>query len=67
MGKLIRDNLYSEYMEKKAPAPYRVIAARDALHDAFDEYVEALQEWEFNSTVDFISNRAFPEKGDREG
>lgn len=66
MKELMKEDIYSEYTDQKDKASARVISAKDALHAAFDEYVEAIQEWEFNSTVKFIRSRALPEKGERE-
>lgn len=67
MEEFMKEDIYSEYLSQKDCASARVVAARDALHAAFDEYLDALQEWEYNCTVKFIRSRGLPEKGEQEG
>lgn len=51
------EKLYLEYLERLGRTTDQVIASRDALTDALEEYIEAIQEWTFYSVVDFVRNK----------
>ena len=51
------EKLYMEYLEQLGRTTDSVIAARDALTDALEDYIEAVQKWTFFSAVDFVRNR----------
>lgn len=59
---IMREKIYNEYLEQKGYASEKVIAARNALDEALEEYIEAIQEYEFNSTIDFVQSKAAPKK-----
>lgn len=48
------EKLYMEYLNQKGNASQGVIKARGAYEEALENYVEAVQEWEFHETVDFM-------------
>lgn len=48
---------YFAYLEQKGHAPQNVIEARNAYEKALEDYIEAVQEWEFSCTVEFVNNR----------
>lgn len=54
----MREKIYLEYLEQGGYTSERVIAARNALDEALEEYIEAIQEWEFNSTLDFAEGKS---------
>lgn len=51
------EKLYMEYLNQKGNASQEVIKARDTYEDALENYLEAVQEHEFNSTTEFIQKR----------
>lgn len=53
----MREKIYLDYLEQRGHTSERVIAARNALDEALEEYIEAVQEWEFNSTIDFVQSK----------
>lgn len=65
---MCNEEFYLEYLEQRRHAPNELIAARKAFHNALEDYIEALQECEFFSTIDFLQNRSRAEetkKGER--
>lgn len=48
------EKLYMEYLEQKENASQEVIKAHGAYEDALENYVEAVQEYEFHETADFM-------------
>ena len=65
---MCNEEFYLEYLKQRRHAPNKLIAARKAFHNALEDYIEALQECEFFSTIDFLQNRSRAEetkKGER--
>lgn len=45
------EKLYMEYLEQLGRTTDSVIAARDALTDVLEDYIEAVQEWTFSALL----------------
>lgn len=52
------EKMYTDYLENCESAPDRVRETYSAIYDAFDEYLEALQEFIFKSTVRYVLSNA---------
>lgn len=47
------EKIYEEYSENVGQAPDRVKDAYSAMHDAFEEYLCAVEEWTIRSAFEF--------------
>ena len=47
------NKIYDEYNENLGHAPERVTNAYQAMHDAFEEYLCAIEEWTFRTAFEF--------------
>lgn len=52
------EKIYEEYNESLGTAPESVRNAYDAMHDAFEEYLCAVDEWIFRTAFEFGQNYA---------
>ncbi|MCI8374908.1 MAG: hypothetical protein HFI29_05655 [Lachnospiraceae bacterium] len=58
MGKKELEKIYEEYCENLGEAPDSVKNAYQAMHDAFEEYLCAVEEWTFRTAFEFGLNYA---------
>ena len=52
------DKIYSDYLENRGQASDRVRQAYDNLHDAFEEYLSAVDEDTFRQVFGYMTNHA---------
>ena len=56
------EKIYEEYNGSLGTAPESVRNAYSAMHDAFDEYLCAVEEWTFRTAFEFGRNYAAREE-----
>lgn len=58
MSKKKFEEIYEEFCENSESAPERVKSAYQAMHDAFEEYLCAVEEWTFRKSLEFALDYA---------
>lgn len=58
MSKKEFEKIYEEYNESLETAPAKVRNAYQAMHNAFEEYLCAIEEWTFRTAFEFGQNYA---------